>query len=433
MSSEADVKENIAIEELKLLQSVVARHEHHAFRVKGWLFALMAAVTAAIFSGHLPATRKLELTVFIIVLGFGAWLTYHRLIIFYAIERVQNVEHHLRTGTASYDGPRISDSLVHPATHRRLMSYAQQVRDPQVWVPIGLAVLSLVAGFAAAPAIKADLPIGPAEEAHARPADSASMAIATPLIQNDPAQNVANGTILFGGLALIVGAALVFFGRDRLVKTAGIASLLAGAGLQFTLVKDLKIDKPFSIEKLAPTIDLAIDKRLQGLSLAPQHLGKIKNFELGEATIDVKGFADRLSVAEQELKFICDKWRDRVAAGRGLLLIVGSTDRVQLAGQARQRFEANAGLARARAENVKEYLRLNCWNTTVANFDDRSDVLVLVSGPQSTPPVHGKLDASAKPEDFSEDRSVDVYLLSSGAAMTARPDKRDLDVAAKER
>src|SRR4029077_8864919 len=104
----------------------------------------------------------------------------------------------------------------------------------------------------------------------------------------------------------------------------------------------------------------------------------------------------------------------------GLLILVGSSDRVALRAGARSRFEANVGIAQARADAVRQ--RLLQWSKGV---DEKlrlssDQILVLVSGPTNTPDRLLIPIGSTKEYGFREDRKVDVWALWGSEATPAR-------------
>src|SRR5690606_10067437 len=48
---------NLAVEELKMLQEIIGRHENHAMRIKGLLFVIIAGLTAAIYTKDIEVSR----------------------------------------------------------------------------------------------------------------------------------------------------------------------------------------------------------------------------------------------------------------------------------------------------------------------------------------------------------------------------------------
>jgi hypothetical protein len=123
---------------------------------------------------------------------------------------------------------------------------------------------------------------------------------------------------------------------------------------------------------------------------APTKIGDIRGFAPGHAEI-----TDSMS---GDLVEVCKSWDDHVKDG-GLLMLVGSTDRIPLNSQARQRYESNAGLARSRAETAKNKLHQQCGVPL-------HQMLTGITGPAYTP----ELNQGAPPSKGAmDDRHVEVW------------------------
>lgn len=200
-----------------------------------------------------------------------------------------------------------------------------------------------------------------------------------------------------GGLAMIVGAMILVFGPRLWIRLVGAGTLALGLTGNGYLVKEVKVSELFKfdtrIDKVA--LELQFQAKLKQLSeFGPEHLAAVENFESGKAEL-------RPEMMTPIMK-ICQRWKEQ--GGRkqqGLLLITGSADRVPLAASIRRQYESNVGLARARAEQVRERV-LQCGVPA-------AQIVTLVSGPRNTPAVQG----GHPPAGFAEDRSVVVWALWS--------------------
>ena len=184
------------------------------------------------------------------------------------------------------------------------------------------------------------------------------------------------------------------------------------------IIKELKIGEIFKVDTLK--LDAEINSRLQGIGhLGPEHIESIGGFLPGKAEVTVP--------MQQTIENACEKLREETGAGKdGLLLIVGSTDRVPLGPVARKQYESNFGLARARAEAIK--LSLSSRDAKSAHVVASSTdipkcgiavgkMLALVSGPEHTPElVLPKYDSL----QLSTDRSVDLWTLWAWHEPTAK-------------
>jgi hypothetical protein len=120
----------------------------------------------------------------------------------------------------------------------------------------------------------------------------------------------------------------------------------------------------------------------------PKLLRRFSGFELGSSVLTVR-MVDELHVLCADL--------GRYNMENGLLLVVGSADRVSLGPSAQLQYESNFNLAQARAEEIKSRL---------ANCGVSLPVLALPSGEGNTGerPVHPPRDPGTP-----ESRKVEVW------------------------
>lgn len=156
---------DLALEELKLLQEVIGRHENHAMRVKGLLFVIIAGLTAATYAEGMKGSRGWMFVGAIgLTLLFMVWELYHRAISQQAIIRAGKVESQLR-GKADYDGPRIGHSLSNKIELQHLITEAFR---PWNWSSLVVVLSSLAFLFWFAPPPKEMPPEKPSSATAAR-------------------------------------------------------------------------------------------------------------------------------------------------------------------------------------------------------------------------------------------------------------------------
>jgi hypothetical protein len=131
-------------------------------------------------------------------------------------------------------------------------------------------------------------------------------------------------------------------------------------------------------------IGLKIDKG----GFSPGHIIRLEGFCLSSADL-------RQQIANQ-IRESCG--RRNLKDSNAFLLVVGATDNTPVRGGP---FESNFGLARARAERVRDILLGEKCNIPANN------VLALVSGPRHTDADHDK--PQSRKGGTAEDRSVDVW------------------------
>jgi hypothetical protein len=168
-----------AVEELKLLQEVISRHENHAMRIKGWLFLIVAGLATALYSQGVSVS-KVELLIGAIAVTFLflIWELHHRALVQMAISRASKVEEHLRDSeNCPYDGPCIGTSLSSNLTVRSLLVV---LCHPWNWSSLVVVVGSLTFLVLFAPLPKATP--SAAKEQSLRPMPQASVPASPPSI-----------------------------------------------------------------------------------------------------------------------------------------------------------------------------------------------------------------------------------------------------------
>jgi len=179
------------------------------------------------------------------------------------------------------------------------------------------------------------------------------------------------------------------------VQSAGIGTIAASLLTHFSLVDKINFGDLFKLEKPSFSVNLTAELEKLG-GFGPRHLTALDNFPLGEATMD-DGTRSRITSK------VCDEWREGLKVGRdGVILVIGSTDRVPLSPASRGRYESNVGLARARAEWVTEGI-IRCGVP-------EEKLISLVTGPQHTPDKQQQRERST---EFGGDRRVDVWVFWS--------------------
>lgn len=421
-------QEEIAIEELKTLQKVITHHEELAFRVKGWYIVAMGALAVASYHEHIIGlTWQRFLTIgLVIFVGFFYWILFHRDVVSLAIGRVHEVERALRflREESIYDGPGVGRSLAHPTLPmhkseeaRWPRRYRIMCRDEQILVPAIVAIVLLGALTWFVPS--------------AGSAAASPPVLVPPFPVPTPPPPMTSGiqSIIslweIGALCLIIGGVAVLFvsrGRSKALMTIGAASMLAGAGLHVFTINKVDFKDFIKIERAE--LDLARKAGETGngqitvlnTSMQPttkddegrfgaQMLGFVAKFQIGDAAVE------SAPGSREALNEICAAWGRRTDSDNALVLIIGATDRLPLEGPTRLRYDANTGLALARAAAVKDYLTNNCWQSG-SGITVPKNVLLLSSGPQHTPEFVNKR-YTLEPDGFPADRRVDVLALST--------------------
>lgn len=128
--------------EIGVLEEIIARHETHAMKVKGWLFLLLTSASAGrVFAGegfrHSPYFMTFVVLASVV---FVLWELFHRGLVRLAIERVKKIEEDMRDGV-HYDGPRVVQSLSPNLTIKKA---CLEIRDPWNWWSVIATILWLI-------------------------------------------------------------------------------------------------------------------------------------------------------------------------------------------------------------------------------------------------------------------------------------------------
>jgi hypothetical protein len=422
-----EAAERFAIGELDTLRSSAAQHQELAFRLMGWYAVIIGAMAYGVFQNIKLSWWQILLVGLPITVAFLYWVVVHRM----------RELGHEPSGT--------------PALFRRWrrLFYDEHVYIPAVFAALILALLTYLTW--AAQNSKEPITDNPPTEvlqelrqefAHQLQEMKAQQQILTEQQkawneqqQKSPPTPAEAGfsvvratvgyTIWVGGavaVVLIAGGIFLLARGSGLAKWVGMGALLAGASFGgFAVIKDVKIQDvvkfggPIFESSRAAASNIYIDKialennvsdllikflsrmpTLEGSRFNAERIGGVSQFPIGKTEIAT-------ALKKDELEGICAK-----AAGAGrLYLVVGSTDRLPLSGAIQRQYDANVGLAMARANVVRKYMIDHCWPESGVGDNV---ILPLVAGPQHTPP-----GAFYDPAGSPRDRSVDVYVLSISA------------------
>ncbi len=104
-------KIDIAIEEWKMLSSIIGRLEDIEYKMRSWLFALITGLSIALYSKEINISWYSFIIIgYALIILFVLMDLMHRMPKRRAIERSKIVEDFLKKGGV-YDGPKISESL----------------------------------------------------------------------------------------------------------------------------------------------------------------------------------------------------------------------------------------------------------------------------------------------------------------------------------
>lgn len=390
---------------IKASQAVKERYEYWTGQLTGTSFQLSVALIAAnwaVFGSSDKILRNwwaaASLLIVLAGLGISLWLT--RSIGEALRDRVRYAESDpTRWETEFHETRGKAEPWPYDA---RIDALARCLRWLKLWAPVAAgALLAIAIAMGSAETSKSELPaVTDTAGATGSPFDgSASAAGSTPIREPGPdsAARALWALVWGASLCVIAGALLLGLARGLWAKGVGTAMVAAGLFANGSVIREVNVGDLFKVEARIDkaSLELEFGKRIQALSeFGPEVLGVVEDFESGQA--DVR------SHMVPALKDICGKWTQHGGRRqRGVLLVIGSTDRVPLTRITSTQYESNVGLARARAERVRERL-LECDVPS-------SQLVTLVSGPRHTPPGN----SGASVEDRAKDRSVAVVALWS--------------------
>lgn len=132
-----------AIEELKILSSIIGRIESTIYQKQGWLFTLVTGIALALLKDD-PLLCKGQFSIIAVSITIIFYVAdiVQRVPIHRAIARSKAVEDFISGKQSDYDGPAISESLGRGEGFKDALSFFWKVR---VWAPyIGIIVMIAV-------------------------------------------------------------------------------------------------------------------------------------------------------------------------------------------------------------------------------------------------------------------------------------------------
>jgi ribose/xylose/arabinose/galactoside ABC-type transport system permease subunit len=110
----------VAIEEWKLLSSIIARLEDVEYKMRSWLFTLITGLTIALYSKEIDLSVVSFFLIGSFLVAVFLWMDLvHRMPKREAIELSKEIEHSLRKNGPKYEGPTMSEALGHPRVGKR--------------------------------------------------------------------------------------------------------------------------------------------------------------------------------------------------------------------------------------------------------------------------------------------------------------------------
>lgn len=245
------------------------------------------------------------------------------------------------------------------------------------------------------------------------PIDASGMAGEELVLPVDGILKVPSWTVIASISIVLIGSGALLFRKGSLTGKAVGASLIVLGTLSaggFTLVKDLKVESliKFDVKKLFEYTRVMVQ---QSEIPGPERIASIEGFLVGdESRFNSPNGIEQVLNSGKVVNAVDELKRRQRSGHQVVLLVIGATDRLPIRGAKNHQFEANVGLARARAEAVKRALLARCSQSAPCILSD-DQIISLVSGPKNTPINTEPLDPSRAKIGFAEDRRVDVWAL----------------------
>ncbi|MBK6008681.1 hypothetical protein JJB11_21480 [Ramlibacter ginsenosidimutans] len=235
---------------------------------------------------------------------------------------------------------------------------------------------------------------------------------------HDPAVGAEPTFFIMGLGAAFVAIGLVALYKFEPRRTAIFATMLGGSLLVWGgVTQRLQLQATFNLKPDA--LLKIVNEQVQSVSSpGPERIAFFDQFLLGESRRLQLASSEVIDVAQSvEVDNAVSSWLKRRSEGHdGMLLVIGATDRVRLGKALTQQYEANVGLARARAEVVKGAILQRCRARERRCDLTEEQVIVLVSGPRETAALSAS-EVSAN--GYPRDRRVDVWAFWTKRAATA--------------
>lgn len=127
--------------EYKILQDIIARLENNEFKIRGWLFSIITALSVTYFSKKIDIGEIGYLIVSIFcTLIFLVYELLHRIPKRKAFDRVKYLDRVIKEG-GNYDGPELYSSL---SGKRSFNEIWQDFKNIQIWLPYLMIILFII-------------------------------------------------------------------------------------------------------------------------------------------------------------------------------------------------------------------------------------------------------------------------------------------------
>jgi hypothetical protein len=142
------VERSLAVEEMKVLSSMIGRTEAAIYQKQGWLFTLITGLAVVVLKNSpLICREQFALISIMATVIFYVADVIQRVPVYRAIARSKRVEKALRENW-DFDSPKLSESL---GTGNPLSDFFESARRFRVWAPYLLIIVVILAIYLIAP------------------------------------------------------------------------------------------------------------------------------------------------------------------------------------------------------------------------------------------------------------------------------------------
>lgn len=135
-------KLTVALEEFRMIQTIIINHEALFDKIRGWCITLISAISVAYISDDISISAAPYIILSWFIIFFFAFTeAVHRVAHGRAMNRSEDVENQLSNNCLNYDGPKIRKSLKTGVTLPDLKEFSNKLRFWVIWGTLFLIVI----------------------------------------------------------------------------------------------------------------------------------------------------------------------------------------------------------------------------------------------------------------------------------------------------
>lgn len=138
----SNAKLTVALEEFRIIQTIIINHEALFDKIRGWCITLIGAISVAYISDDISISAAPYIILSWFIIFFFAFTeAVHRVAHGRAMKRSEDIESQLSNNCAKYDGPKIRESLKTGVTLPALKKFSNKLRFWVIWGTLLLIVI----------------------------------------------------------------------------------------------------------------------------------------------------------------------------------------------------------------------------------------------------------------------------------------------------